>query len=212
MKNKSVFQWLLCLIFALLVSFTASAQFDAYQSQRTIVPTGLPRILDASAAVFTNGPIDIGGFVGNAVIDVFSCTNAGGALTLSVYQSQDQTKLSLLSNYAFINSTTRGTYTNLNYGSTNLYATNLWLLPGTLTTPVASTASFATVYVDPTTVPFTNSTAATITTKGYYKLAFRAQDAKRYLYFVWTPTGTSSNDIVGLTVSGFRQAEVMPSN
>lgn len=190
----------------------ASAQvaIDTFSQPRTIVPTGLPRILDASAAVFTNGPIDIGGFLGTASIDVFSCTNAGGALTLSIYTSQDQTNLTALANYALISSATAYTYTNLYYGSTNLYATNRWLLPGTLTAATPSTAGFAGFYLDQTTVPFTNSGAITITAKGYYKVGFRAQDAKRYMYFVWTPTGSSSNDIVGLTLTGSRYGEVLP--
>lgn len=194
---------------AALTSIPAVAQtMDFFAAPRSIV-LAPPRILDASAALFTNGPIDISGYLGTAVIDVASITNAGGALTAQVFTASDQTNYTALANYSLIKSTTSYIQTNKTLG---IWATNAWLLPGTLTTPSAS-SGFTTPWLDPTTVPFTNSGAATITAKGIYRIGFRAQDvAGRYLIIVWTPTGSSSNDIVSATLTGIKGGEVSTSN
>lgn len=185
-----------------LAALPARAQnFDTFAQPRSIVLTP-PRILDATAAVFTNGPIDISGFQGTANIDITSVTNAGGALTASFYTSSDQVTLVGLTNFAAITASTSYIYTN-----GVIRATNAWLLPGTITGPAAATSGFVTPYLDPTTVPFTNNTTLTITTKGVYRIGFRTQEQKRYLYVVYTPTGSSSNDIVSATFTGQRITE-----
>jgi hypothetical protein len=190
-----------CLILAL----PAQAQFYGFSVQRSIVLAS-PRILDSTAAYVTNGPIDISGYLGEAYIDITTFTNAGGALTATLYNSSNSTNgLTALSNFALINSTTSYAYTNLTIG-TNVYATNPYLLPGTITTPTAATAGWATPYL--AALPFTNTGAITVTTKGTYRVGIRAQDALRYLFVVWTPTGASSNDVVQATFNGVRGGEV----
>ncbi len=204
-KTLMVFLAALALV---LMALPARAQnMDTFAQPRAIV-LAAPRILDASAAVFTNGPIDIGGYVGTANIDIFSVTNAGGALTAGLYTSTDQTNIVAVTNYALISASTSYSYTNRYWGSTNIYGTNPWLLPGTLTTPTASTSSFAGQYLDQTTVPFTNSAVITVTSKGVYRVGLRPQDNRRYLYIVWTPTGSSSNDIVSAVFNGILSHEV----
>jgi hypothetical protein len=185
-----------------------SAATDAFAAPRSIVLTP-PRILDGGSAVFTNGPIDISGYEGTAVIDITSVTNAGGALTASFYTSSDQTNIVAVTNFAAITGTTLSKYTNALWSA--VYATNLWLLPGTLTTPTAATAGYSTTVLDPTTVPFTNSTTLTITSKGVYRVGVRARDQRRYFYIVYTPTGSSSNDIVSAVWTGYRTGEAATS-
>lgn len=204
--SKNLIAALFMLVCALLSCLPARAQ-DTFAQPRTIV-LAAPRILDASAAKFTNGPIDIRGYLGTANIDIFSVTNAGGALTASLYYSNDQTNLTAVPNYALISSATSYSYTNRFYGGTNVWATNPWLLPGSLTNRTDAAAGYINSYLDPTTTPFTNSAAITVTSKGIYRVGLRAQDLQSYLYIVWTPTGSSSNDIVGATFTGLRNYEV----
>lgn len=206
MKLTKILTVFLASLALVVIALPASAQ-DLFAAPRSIV-LAAPRILDASAAVFTNGPIDVRGYLGTANIDINSVTNAGGALTATLYQSNDQTNLVAVTNFALIKASTSYAYTNRYYGGTNVYATDPFLLPGTLTTPTSATASFAAPYLDPTTVPFTNTTAITVTSKGIYRVGLRAQDLQSYLYIVWTPTGSSSNDIVSAVFNGIRAGEV----
>lgn len=202
MKNKFILG--LVAVGVMLATLSASAQSDLYKAPRSIVLSA-PAVLTAAAATVTNGPIDIRGYLGIATVDITTCTNAGGALTALVEQSYDQTNWVALSNFGLISSTTSYSYTNAQYGGTNLIATNPYLLPGTITTPTAS-SGFATSYLAP--VPFTNSGAITVTAKGVYRLGFVAQDARSYLHIIWTPTGSSSNDFVTAVFNGVRGAEV----
>lgn len=207
-KNNFRFSGLISGVIVALSALAAGAQsLDTFAVPRSIVLTP-PTVLTAAAATVTNGPIDVGGYLGTANLDITSCTNAGGALTATLYQSNDETNLTAVANFAVITGTTSYSYTNRIYGGTNVYATNPYLLPGTLTTPTAYTAGFAAPYLNPLTVPFTNSTAITITAKGVYRVGLRAQDLQRYLYIVYTPTGSSSNDVVSATFTGIRGAEV----
>lgn len=197
--------WVLLLGLLLGLINSAQAQFDYFAAPRTIV-LAPPRILDASAAVFTNGPIDVGGMAGTAAIDITTVTNSGGALTATLYMSMDQTNIVAVTNFALIKAATSYTYTNLYYGGTNVFATNQWLLPGTITAANAS-SGFVGNYLTNST-PFTNAAAITVTAKGVYRVGVRAPDLLRYLYIVWTPTGSSSNDIVAATFTGTLNDEV----
>lgn len=194
-------------IVAIMASFVfpASAQvgFDAYAQTRTIVLES-PRILTASGPAFTNAnPVDLVGFEGIAKVDISSCTNAGGALTAQLFTSPDKTNLTALANYSLAQQA-NVLYTNRAY-STTIIGTNTYNQAGVATQPTAATAGFATPYLDNSS-PFTNSGAITITTKNVYTVGFNAQDvAGRYLYIVWTPTGSSSNDIVSATITARRQ-------
>src|SRR5690349_19711988 len=94
----------LAFLVSLFVAPLAHGQaFDAYSPMRPVVLTS-PAVLTAANATVTNGPIDTSGFLGTAAIDVFSLTNAGGALTFTLEHSDDQTNWSALPNFALINS------------------------------------------------------------------------------------------------------------
>jgi hypothetical protein len=192
-------------VMILSIAVPAMAQnFDAFGATRQIV-LATPTILGGSAATVTNGPIDIHGFQGIAEVTISSCTNAGGALTATLVTSADSTNWTALANFATAVSTSV-TVTNGTYGNTNLQFAQTYLLPGTLTVPTTATAGYAQPYLLAS--AFTNSGAVTITAKGLYRLGFKPSDANRYIEIVWTPTGTSSNDIVSAEFTGFKATEV----
>jgi len=187
-----------------LVTAQALAQRgeDLFGPVRTIVLSG-PTIIAASATPMqTNGPIDTHGFVGVATLDIATCTNAGGAMTLQFYTSPDQTNMTTLANYALGVSSSLS-YTNLMYGSNTLIATQTTIAPGTITTPTSATAGWATTYIVP--ALFTNTGAITVTAKADYQVAYNVADAARYLYAVWTPTGSLTNNYVSVIFKGYRQ-------
>ena len=193
-----------------LASVPVRAQnLDTFAQPRSIVLTP-PALLGPSVATVTNGPIDVRGFLGTVVVDVNSLTNAGGALTVQLFTSNDQTNQVAVSNYAAITASTSYLYTN-RYNGFALFATNQWLIPGTITSPTAATSSFVGPYLDPTTVPFTNSGALTISARGVYRIGLRAQDLRSYLYAVYVPTGANTNDFVSAVLTGLKQSEVQTS-
>lgn len=198
------------LVIATMIVATAQAQFNLFSAQRSIV-VAPPQTFTPGTPTVTNGPVDIGGYLGEAYIDIVSFTNAGGALTATIETSNNSTNAtqwSAFTNYALISSTTSYSYTNFSdpTWATNVYATNPYLLPGTITTPTAYSAGYATPYLAP--LYWTNGGAITITKAGVYRVGFKAQDQKRYLHIIWTPTGASSNDVVTATFNGIRGGEV----
>jgi hypothetical protein len=83
-----------------------------------------------------------------------------------------------------------------------LKGTNVWQMPGTVTTPTAATAGWATPYL----VPPTAATAAITTTGGgTWTLGINLQDCGRYLSVLWGLSGTQS--VVSATLTG-RAADV----
>jgi len=192
-----------------LMAADCSAQ-QLFSSLRSIVITSPATFIPGTATV-TNGPFDIGSYTGEGFIDITTFTNAGGTLTATIETSNNSTNASqwaAFSNYALISSTTSYSYTNFTdpTWATNVYATNPYLLPGTITTPTVYSAGFSQPYLLP--LQWTNSGAVTVSAKGVYRLGFRAVDQKRYLHIIWTPTGASSNDVVTATFNGIRSAEV----
>ena len=211
---KNLTQWILGLVAAVaLMAAPCNAQ-QLFSSQRSIVlaaPQIITAATTATAFAVTNGPIDIGGFVGEAFIDINSFTNAGGVMTATIDTSNNSTNATswtALSSFAVIPSTTSYSYTNYTDPgfASNVYATNPYLLPGTITTPTAYSAGFQTPYLAP--LQWTNTTPVTITTKGVYRLGIRAVDQKRYLRIIFTPTGASTNWVGSATFNGVRSAEV----
>lgn len=200
----------LSLVILAVASLTlpASAQkgFDLFSVPRALVltaPTNIACIAGAGGSV-TNGPVDLLEFDGTAVIDIVTATNTvttGGTLTATLYSSTDRTNTALLGSLAFINSMTSIIRSN-SYYTTQIKVTNNYLLPGTVTTPTAGTAGFATRYLNYASVPFTNSGALTVTPPGIFKVGFNADDSPRYLYIVWTPAGSVTNFAVAATVIG----------
>ncbi len=179
---------------ALLAAAPALAQsgFNPYQEQRTIVLAPPTTILND--LLTSNTPIDIRGLEGIAKVDIFAVTNGGGTLTCTLETSPDLTNWTALANYA-LSTRTAVAITNTYWGSTNIFATNSFLLPGVWTTPTAATAGFASPYLAP--AGFTNSTAITVTTKGAYQIGFNISDQPRYLHVLWTATSSATNSVVG---------------
>ena len=181
---------------------TASAQEFPTQTTRTLVLSAMQTMSGAAVGVVTNGPQDKIGAIGQGYIDIVSLTNAAGNIeTAQIYTSPDQTNLTALANYALISSPTTINVTNFLYGGTNgLTCANLSLLPGTITTPTAATAGYAAPYLAE--LPFTNTGAITITAKGTYRVIINnINDANRYFYIVYTPSGTATNITVGANLT-----------
>jgi hypothetical protein len=210
-KNMKLLKLFLASVFAGVASVAIAQTADLWGSTRNIVISPSTE-LTGSTGILTNGPVDLHGYIGRALLDIYSCTNAGGALTATVQSSPDTTNWTTLTNYALISSTTQILYTNGYYAGTNLIGTNNYLLPGTITTATAgnSSNSFAgQTWLNYSTVPFTNSGSVTVTAKGVYQVGFNVAGLTgRYLQIYWTPTGTSSNDAVAAKLTGVRGTEV----
>lgn len=198
------------------ISLSASAQrsWDLFYVPRTIQLTA-PFYTSTTYApiTVTNGPIDVKLFDGLARID-FTCvsnaTTTGGSVTATLYGSSTAPSLtgvgslSSIGSYGLISATTSINYTNSALGSaTNIYATNPYFLPGTITTPTSATAGFATRYLDPT--PLTTTGAVTLSggNKNQQVVGFNIGDVPRYIYVVYTfGAGTSTNFTIGATLTG----------
>jgi prepilin-type N-terminal cleavage/methylation domain-containing protein len=190
---------------ALAIPARAQNGFDMFLTPRVAIVENV-RQLDNSAATFASLTCDTHGYEGIAAVVITSITNgaASSVLTVTPQTSPDQVTWSTLTNFAVAKSATV-IYTNLYYGTNGLTATNTYLLAGTITSPTAATAGFATPYLDPTSTPFTNVAAITISAKGTYLIGYNLNDAPRYFRVLWTPTGTSSNDVVSATLLGRKQ-------
>lgn len=197
---------------ALMISPLAQAQVpDTFYVPTAIVPTGSPNVLTAASAYVTNGPIDIAGYLGVANVDCFITTNASEVSSFQIFASPDQTNYYALSNYAYIPSPTIFKYTNTYWGSNLVYATNRFLVPGTVTTATPSSAGYAGYYLNEATVPFTNNTYQTNLQTGHFRIGLKVQDAYRYLYFVWNVGTVTSNAICGEVFNGIRGFPIAPS-
>ncbi len=183
-----------------LSCFAQARGDDLFGVPRSIILSN-PQLLPTTLANVTNGPIDTHGFSGIGIVELNGLTNTSAtAITAQLFTSVDQTNLVALSNYAYTTNISF-IYTNLMYGGTNLVATNPTLLPGVPTTPVAGTAGWATPYLAQ--FPYTNTGAVDITKKGYTVVGYNVADAARYLYVIYTETG--SNAVVGAVFKGYRQ-------
>ncbi len=183
------------------IGFTAYGQrgLDAFAVSRSIV-LATPTTLTVSAtATVTNGPIDTHGFDGIACVDLFGITNAAGACTARLETSPDTTNWTAMTLYATATSYSLS-FTNLMYG-TNVTATQTSLVPGTITTPTAATAGWATPFVAP--ALFTNTAATLSVQNGFQKVGYNVADAARYLHIIWTPTGAGTNVTVGALFTGY---------
>jgi hypothetical protein len=202
-KNMKFIQKILAAIAGLALATSAFAQLDTFGPTRSIIILS-PTNLSGSAATgsVTNGVIDTHGFDGIATIDLLMVTNSAGTLTAQIEGATDCTNWTAFSSYALATSTTI-IVTNGYYGSTNLTATNVYLLPGVITTPTASTAGWATPFLNP--ALFTNTAAVTMVSGGYYKIGYNVADAPRYLHIVWTAKGTSVTNVwIGALFTGRR--------
>lgn len=187
-------------IFALLLAAPVQAQFDQFSQPRTL-QLGAARLLSGSTqGLTTNNFVDTHGMAGIAVVNISVITNVGGGtLTATLETSPDSTNWTALANYAIASATTV-LYTNGFYASTNLVGTNVFIMPGTVVTPTATTAGFATPYL--LSAPFTNSAAITLTGTNLVQVAYNVSDAPRYLHIYWTPGGATTNCGVSAVLIG----------
>ena len=177
----------------------AQRSSDLYGAPRTI-SLGVQNFNGATGLLITNGPIDVRMLDGIAAVTLFSITNTattGGTCTATIYGSQDQTNLTAVT-YA-LSTSTSVSYTNYWYDTNGLKATDVYLLPGTVTTPASSSAGFATPYF--VSAPFTNTAAITLSAKGINQVGISIGDAPRYLYIVYTAAGTQTNFTVGAAIA-----------
>ena len=191
----------------LVSALAASGQgrgFDTYGVPATL-PILAPTLLSGATVVLTNAPVDTHIFVGTAKVDITSFTNAGGALTVLPITSTDNTNWTALLNYS-VSTSISVKMTNLMYGATNMFTTNTYNSSYAITVPTAATAGFATAYQVPQ--PFTNSGALTITAKGIYTIGYNIDDAGRYFALVFTPTGSSSNDVVAAALTTYKNSQI----
>ena len=185
-----------------MISMKAEAQvgFDPYNGMRTVILDDPRVIIGGGNASVTNGIVqDLRQFTGVAKVDVFAKTNGAGACTVTLYTSPDQATWTALGNISLATRTTV-IQTNYYYGTNGLTATNVYNLAGAITTPTASTAGFATPYVDNST-PFTNSGAITLNMGRITTLAFNVDDAQRYLQVTYAPSGSLTNVVLGAVLT-----------
>lgn len=203
LKNLfAVIELMAIVVILALFAPRASAQFNVFAENRTIVVTP-PQMIDASAS---NYIADIQGFEGVGTLTFISPTNVSTNVTVvSVSSSPDRTNWTALP-FAYVTSNSVIT-TNLYYGTGTPLATNWFLWPGTVTTPTAATAGFVTRYTLPG--PMTNTGNITVggplvTNKGVTMIGFNCQDSGRYINVAWTIAGTSTNCVAAL-FTGRRQ-------
>lgn len=196
MKFSKIILVLLAVI-GFAVSSPAQYGFNTFSATRTIV-AATPQNIGADSGLVTNGPIDLLKLQGVGILNLVTVTNTGttgGTLAALLYTSADQTNLVAVTNFALITVPTTDTITNVSYGGTNLTAANSVLLPGTITTPTASSSGFATPYLAP--APFTNSGAITLNGNKAVQVGLPVSSLRRYLYIVYQPGGTVTNFTAG---------------
>ena len=185
------------------LTISAQAQMDVFSGVRTLIVDSPRTLLVSATPLVTNSWVDIHGFEGIAKIDFTSKTNAGGGtVTVQVQTSQDQTNFTTLANVAYATGVS-ATITNWMYGSTNLTATDVFNIPGTVTTPTAATAGWSTPYILP--APFTNTVSAlSLTADGVNTIGFNISDANRYIRLIYTTGGTVTNSTISAVLTARR--------
>jgi hypothetical protein len=146
--------------------------------------------------------VDLTGYFGRANLLLTGYSNTNGAtLTATLTASPDNTNWVAVS-YASAVSTAI-IYTNMFYGGTNLSVTDTFLLPGTVTTPTASSSGFATPYW--AAITWTN-TAAISVIGGTVLVGINATDTPRYLRVIWTANDVAYTNtaVVSATLTGYR--------
>jgi hypothetical protein len=180
-----------------LLAVSANAQ-DTFGTTRTL-QVAKPTAVAAATATNT---VDLVGFYGRANILLTGYTNTtGSTLTATLTASPDNTNWVAVS-YASAVSTAI-IYTNMFYGGTNLSVTDTFLLPGTVTTPTASSSGFATPYW--AAITWTN-TAAISVIGGTVLVGINATDTPRYLRVIWTANDVAYTNtaVVSATLTGYR--------
>ena len=191
-----------------MLTIAASAQ-DAFKSLRTVI---VQTPVTLATALTTNTTVDLVGYQGIVKLDLIVNTNGAsgatgnvpgaGTLTATIYGSNDTNTWTAIAYSKAVNTSIN--YTNSALGAaTNVYFTDTFLLPGTVTYPTVYSAGFATPYLVP--VAMTNQTAITISGSGVTEVGFNVTDAPRYLQVVWTGTlDKTTNAVVAAVLTGFR--------
>lgn len=199
MKFNKLFLTILA-VAGLCGSAWAQRGFDSFNTPKTLVVCNAQNFVNGTGIV-TNGPYDIRVLDGLASVDVFAVTNTGatgGTMTLTIQSSANSSNnFANVTGLAFINSMTSISYTNAS--NTNSWATDVFLVPGTFSTynPAVNLAA-GTILNPPA---YTNSGALTLP-NGYSKIGWSVDDSSRYVQFIWTPGGTSTNWTVGAELTG----------
>lgn len=187
---------LLVVAVALASVVPAKAQLDFFGDPRTLIVTS-NQVLTATRS---NDVVDLHGWVGTVKLDLGSSTNSQtNQVQVQLYGSNDRTNFTTIT-YA-LGVTYQTIITNLYYGSGTPLATNNYILAGTVTTPTAATAGFATKYISQ--APFTNTGA--ITFVGNTTVGFEIADAPRYLQLVWTISSQTNG--VSAVLTGRKQQQ-----
>lgn len=154
----------------------------------------------------SNGVMDCLPFTGVGKITILCSTNtgaSGGTMAFTLYGSNDSTNWTALTGLAYITNTTSISYTNTAYGGNPNALTNSdsFLLPGTIITPTASTAGFATPYLNP--IPFTNTGTITVANvNSAIEIGIVWDSAPRYISLQATCAGTA-NFTYSATADGY---------
>jgi hypothetical protein len=192
---KTFFKLALAVGLAALSVEIADAQgssFNAFDAYRCL-DLGLTNQIGNANVGITNAAVDVHHLTGIAKVDLFCKTNAAGGVTCNLETSADTTNWVAVANYALA-SATSVIYTNTYYGTNNLTATNIFLLPGTVSTPTAATAGWATPYLLP--APYTNSGTITMSGNQAVEVGFKIDDQLRYIRTRWTFSGAATNVVV----------------
>ncbi len=188
-----------------LACVTVKAQsLDTFANLR-ILPMSTNIQIAANAGLTTNGPFDMGGYVGRGTLIAWGeipSVAPAGTLAFKLESSPDTTNWFAISNFATITATTPVVYTNLGvvynqtvFTSTNFVNTNYFLLPYTATYPSAPYGGYNTPYPAPN--QFTNAAGNTTVAANGTPAAWsvNAQDQQRYWHIIWTGTGGATNGI-----------------
>jgi len=203
MKNR--FATLVVSMALALITFTASAQFNLLSEPHYNIAAPCIVLTQSGATDLstTNRPIDMHGYGGVGSLVFFTTNTAGTSPKIYAFLegSSDLSTWTSMTNVsvAFSNSII---YTNI--GSSVLYATNVLMIPGTLTTATTASAGFAGTYLTPE--PFTNrATICTNTTGGTFTIGLVVPDQPRYWRLVTTVTGSNSVFTIGGMVIARKQ-------
>jgi hypothetical protein len=196
----------LAAICVLEIAPCARAQSDAVAANAPLILANAGTIAGvAQQNTFTNNPVWLSGYYGKGEIYFISSTNAGGTLTATVETSPDTTNWTGIPTYSLAANYTQ-IWTNTYYGSTNLFATNTWVLNYTPTAATPATAGYVSTYAAVTgTLQNTNTGAVTITKAGIYKIGL-SLPTDVYAHVIWTATGAATNvsTVVGSFMTGPR--------
>ncbi len=193
--TKNILPVLILALLAMFCATPARAQFDFYARPRIVIVTP-PTLLGTT--IYSNKPVDVRGLTGTACLSVTCQTNgAAGAFTVSLYKSPDLTNWTAVANASYASSYTAN-LTNNQYAA-QLVGTNAYYLAGTVTTPTATTAGFATSYL--LSAPFTNSaTGISLAAGGNAVIGFNIADADRYFSVQYAPSANNTNQSVSATL------------